>query len=194
MIPYKHFSFLNTLARTLCTRSNPPLAWPGRRLLRCARKDRLSPGRRLLRMGVHKHPRSQRQTLMSLRGGRQADEAIPPLTWPGRRLLRCARKDRLSPGRRLLRCARKDIKDIKACLCEEAVRPTKQSPLPPGRGGDCFAALAMTFFSPGRRLLRSARNDIPFAGEEIASLRSQRHSSRRGEIVSHGVHKHPRSQ
>ena len=101
---------------------------------------------------------------MSLRGGRQADEAIPPPAWPGRRLLRSARND---------------IKDIKACLCEEAARPTKQSPLPPGRGGDCFAALAMTFFSPGRRLLRSARNDIPPAGEEIASLRSQRHSSRR---------------
>jgi len=53
----------------------------------------LPPGRRLLRMGVHKHPRSQRQPLMSLRGGRQADEAIPPLAWPGRRLLRYARKD-----------------------------------------------------------------------------------------------------
>jgi len=42
-------------------------------MLRCARKD--------IKDG------------MSLRGGRQADEAISPLAWPGRRLLRCARKD-----------------------------------------------------------------------------------------------------
>jgi len=89
---------------------------------------------------------------MSLRGGRQADEAIPPLTWreiassleraPGSRkdikvclcekAARPTKQSPLSPERRLLRCARKDIKDIKVCLCEKAARPTKPSPLPPG--------------------------------------------------------------
>jgi len=77
---------------------------------------------------------------MSLRGSRQADEAIP-----------------LSPGRRLLRFARKDIKDIKVCLCEEAARPTKQSPS--RRGGNCFAWGCVS---------THARKDIPLAGEEIA--------------------------
>jgi len=88
---------------------------------------------------------------MSLRGGRQADEAIPR-----------------PPGRRLLRCARKDIKDIKSCLCEQAARLTKQSPLSQvmslrgGRQADEAIPLPL-----GRRLLQRV--------QKKTHPRSQRH-------------------
>jgi len=84
---------------------------------------------------------------MSLRGGRQADEAIPP---PARNVFA-----RRPPGRRSNPPSRK------ACLCEEAARPTKQSPLSQGmslRGGrqadEAIPPLARNVFArrpPGRR-------------------------------------------
>ena len=82
---------------------------------------------------------------MSLREGRQADEAIPSLA--GEEIASSLER---APG------SRKDIKDIKSCLCEcyDFVKAIFRRP--PGRrsnpppiwggegGGDCFAALAKT--------------------------------------------------
>jgi len=92
---------------------------------------------------------------MSLRAGRQADEAISPL----------------SPGRRLLRCARKDIKDG---MSLRAGRQADEAISPPA--GEEIASLRsqrQTFAGEEIASLRSQRQT--FAGAENASLRSQRH-------------------